>query len=73
MLLKHLYMLYEMISLDQPIGDKMELLSPDDKRCEILQEVDAYLYYLYYHIHGKDCINFSDQSISMRTQGHTAI
>jgi hypothetical protein len=73
MLLKHLYMLYEMIYLDQPIGDKTESLSFNEKRSELLQEVDQLLRSLYHHFHGNEFINFSGCSISMRTQGHAAI
>ncbi|KAJ5433326.1 uncharacterized protein N7458_012482 [Penicillium daleae] len=73
MLLKHLYMLYEMIYLDQPIGDKTESLSFNEKRTELLQEVDKLLRSLYHHFHGNEFINFSGYSISMRTQGHAAI
>lgn len=71
MLLKHLYIVYEMIDLDQPIGD--EPPPPTEKRRELLRELDAYLCHLYYQIHGKQYIDFSGRSISMRTQGHAAI
>ena len=62
-------MLYEMIDLDQPIGDKTE----EPLRAELFGEVGAYLQYLYYHIHGRDYVNFSGLSIPMRTQGHAVI
>ncbi|KAJ5570015.1 uncharacterized protein N7459_009445 [Penicillium hispanicum] len=71
MLLKHLYVVFEMIDLDQPIAD--EASPPTEKRGELLREVDVYLCYLYHRIHRQDYINFSGQSISMRTQGHAAI
>lgn len=64
-------MVYEMIDLDQPIGD--EPPPPTEKRRELRGEVDTYLCHIYYKIHGKDYIDFSGQSISMRTQGHAAI
>ncbi|GKZ57414.1 hypothetical protein AnigIFM60653_001747 [Aspergillus niger] len=73
MLLKHLYMIYEMTDLDQPIGDESRSFPADEKRCELLQEVSEYLRDLYHNIHGVDYIDFSGQSVSMRTQGHAAI
>ncbi|KAJ5745256.1 hypothetical protein N7520_010438 [Penicillium odoratum] len=71
LLLKHLYMVYEMIDLDQPIGD--EPPPPIEKRRELFEEVDVYLRHIYYQIHGQDYIDFSGLSVSMRTQGHAAI
>ncbi|GFN21568.1 hypothetical protein AtubIFM56815_004141 [Aspergillus tubingensis] len=73
MLLKHLYMIYEMVDLDQPIGDESEYSPADEKRCALSEEVSEYLRFLYHGIHGVDYIDFSGQSVSMRTQGHAAI
>ncbi|PYH65916.1 uncharacterized protein BO88DRAFT_347790 [Aspergillus vadensis CBS 113365] len=73
MLLKHLYMMYEMVDLDQPIGDDSEYFPADEKRCALAEEVSDYLRFLYPDIHGVDYIDFSGQSVSMRTQGHAAI
>ncbi|PYI02675.1 hypothetical protein BO78DRAFT_453397 [Aspergillus sclerotiicarbonarius CBS 121057] len=74
LLLKHLYLIYEMGDLDQPIGDdEPGSLFADEKRCELLREVDAYLHYLYKKIHGQEYIDFSGQSVSMCTRGHAAI
>ncbi|GKZ38023.1 hypothetical protein AbraIFM66950_009937 [Aspergillus brasiliensis] len=73
MLLKHLYMVYEMVDLNQPIGDELVSSFADEKRCELSQELTDYLHYLYHDIHGVDYIDFSGHSISMRTRGHAAI
>jgi len=67
MLLKDLYLLYEMIELKQSIGDGVDT---PVKRHELLDEVDAYRRYLYYHVHKKDCIYMC---ISLGVDGHTAI
>ncbi|OJZ83140.1 hypothetical protein ASPFODRAFT_194567 [Aspergillus luchuensis CBS 106.47] len=73
MLLKHMYLIYEMVDLDQPIGDEPGSSQADEKRCALFQEVSEYLQFLYHDIHGVDYIDFSGQSVSMRTQGHAAI
>lgn len=73
MLLKHMYLIYEMVDLDQPIGDEPGSSQADEKRCALFQEVSEYLQFLYHDIHGVDYIDFSGQSVSMRTRGHAAI